>query len=217
MSNFRNANGFDKDLNYGTSGLGRFSVNVNNPTLENLLTKLADSTQIPEDDRDIKRAVSVIGKNVNGRGQSIWCLNENMALDMEGNEVNCEDYGLEWISHLTEGDGKFIAKREHSCVGEGPLTTKYFNVVSHFMADSLEEVCANNASLRVAVNEIFEEEMGLFYGSEVGEAKKVGGSTNMSNFMSQFYIASMGVVIANFAEVCCELLFLPFVTLFKNH
>ena len=76
LSSFRNVNGFEKDLNYGTSGLRCYSVNVNCPTLETLLTKLSDRIQVPEDDRDVKRAVSVIGKNLNGRGQPIWCLNE---------------------------------------------------------------------------------------------------------------------------------------------
>ena len=61
--------GFEKDLNYGTSTIRRYSINVNNATLENLLTNLADNTQIPTDERDIKRAVSVIGRNTNGRGQ----------------------------------------------------------------------------------------------------------------------------------------------------
>ena len=150
----------------------------------------------------VKRAVSVIGKNINGRGQAIWCLNENLALDGEGNVVNCEDYGLEWISHLTEGDGKFIAKRELACVGDGPLSTKYFHIVSHFLADTLDEVCANDTSTRVMVNEVFRNETDLFYGSEVREGRFLGVQKNRSNFLSQFYVSSMGVVIANFAEVC---------------
>ena len=203
LSSFRNVNGFEKDLNYGTSGLRRYSVNVNGPTLEQLLTKLSDKMQVPDDDRDVKRAVSVIGKNVNGRGQPIWCLNENLALDGEGNEVNCEDYGLEWISHLTEGDGKFIAKRELACVGQGPLSTRYFNILCHFLADTLEEVCANDTSTRVMVNEVFENDTHLFYGSEVSNGRIVGVNKNKTSFLSQFYVSSMGVVIANFAEVKC--------------
>ena len=95
MSSFRNVNGFEKDLNYGTSRIRRYSVNVNSPTLENLLTKLSDRIDVPDDNRDVKCAVSIIEKNQNGRGQAIWCLNENLALDREGNIVNCEDYGLE--------------------------------------------------------------------------------------------------------------------------
>ena len=113
-------NWFEKDLNYGTSGLRRYSVNVNGPTLEQLLTKLSDKMQVPDDDRDVKRAVSVIGKNVNGRGQPIWCLNENLALDGEGNEVNCEDYGLEWISHLTEGDESSLQRENWLALGRAP-------------------------------------------------------------------------------------------------
>lgn len=202
LSSFRNINGFEKDLNYGVGGLRRYSVNVNCPTLENLLTKLSDKIQVPEDDRDVKRAVSVIGRNINGRGQAIWCLNERLSLDGEGNIVNCEDYGLEWISHLTEGDGKNIAKRELACMGEGPLTTGYFNIVSNFLADTLEEVCANDTRTRVTVNEVFDNDTSLFYGSEAGEGKLVSAKKNRSNFVSQFYVASMGVVMANFCEVC---------------
>ena len=189
MSSFRNVNGFEKDLNYGTSRIRRYSVNVNSPTLENLLTKLSDRIDVPDDDRDVKRAVSIIGKNQNGRGQAIWCLNENLALDGEGNVVNCEDYGLEWISHLTEGDGKFIAKRELACRGEGPLSTNYFNILCNFLADTLEEVCANDTSTRVMVNEVFEKDTHLFFSSEVGEGRFLGVKKN-----KQFHVAVLRIL-----------------------
>lgn len=110
-------------------------------------------------------------------------------MDAEGNEVNCEDYGLEWISHLTEGDGKFITKRELACMGEGPLSTQYFNFVSRFLADSLDEVCANDTSMHIKVNEVFENETSLFYDSQVGEGKNLAINYNSENFLSQFYIA----------------------------
>ena len=201
MSSFRNVNGFERDLNYGTSGPRRYSVNVNIPTLKHLLTKLSDKIEVPQDDRDVKCAVSVIGKNFNGRGQAIWCLNENLALNGEGNIVNCEDYGLEWISHLTEGDGKFIAKRELACLCNGPLSTRYFDITSHFLADTLQEVCATDVGTHVLVNDVFDNETHLFYGREVGGGRYLEVSKNRSNFLSQFYVSSMGVVIANFAEV----------------
>ena len=201
LSNFKNVTGFDKDLNYGTSTIRRYSINVNNPTLETLLTKLADNTQIPRDERDVKRAVSVIGRNNNGRGQTVWCLNENLALDSEGNEVICEDYGLEWISHLTEGDGRFIAKRELACAGQGPLTTKYFNIACHFLADSLGEVCSNDVAQRVIVNEIFGEDTSLYYDGKHTVGVLPASKNNRAHFLSQLYVASMGVIIANFAEV----------------
>ena len=196
--------GFEKDLNYGTSTIRRYSINVNNATLENLLTNLADSTQIPTDERDIKRAVSVIGRNTNGRGQTVWCLNENLALDSEGNQVICKDYGLEWISHLTEGDGHFSAKRELACAGEGPLTTKYFNIACHFLSDSLAEACANDVGLRDAVNEIFGEETSLFYDGHFRGGQVSARNSNRPHFLSQLYVASMGMIIANFAEVRIE-------------
>lgn len=132
LSNFRNINGFDKDINHGVGGLRRFSLNVNNATLESLLTKLEDEAAIPDDDRDAKRAVSVIGRNINGRGELIWCLNASLALDREGNVVSCEDYGLEWVSHPTEGDGKFIAKNEMASVGEPQTSTRFFDAMCNF-------------------------------------------------------------------------------------
>ena len=196
--------GFEKDLNYGTSIIRRYSINVNNATLENLLTNLADNTQIPTDERDIKRAVSVIGRNTNGRGQTVWCLNENLALDSKGSQVICEDYGLEWISHLTEGDERFIAKRELACAGEGPLTTKYFNIACYFLSDSLAEACANDVGLRVTVNEIFGEETSLFYDGHFRGGLVSARNSNRPHFLSQLYVASMGMIIANFAEVRIE-------------
>lgn len=131
-------------------------------------------------------------------------MNKELALDVEGNEVICEDYGLQWNSRLTEDDGRFIAKRELACSGEGPLTTKYFDIACHFLADPLGEACANDVGLRRKVNEMYGEDTSLFYGSQVGEAKVIGINSNCPNFLSQFYVSSMGVIIANFAEVRIE-------------
>ena len=193
--------GFDKDLNYGTSTIRRYCINVNNATLESLLTNLADNTRIPTDERDVKRAISVIGRNTNGRGQTVWCLNENLTLDSEGNQVRCEDYGLEWISHLTEGDGRFIAKRDLACAGEGPLTTKYFHIACHFSADTLGEACANDPRLRVTVNEIFREDTSLYYDEQLREELVPARNSNRAHFLSQLYVVSIGLIIANFVEV----------------
>ena len=63
--------------------------------------------------------------------ERVRCLNENLTLDSGSNEVRREDYGLEWISHLTEGDRRFIAKRDLACAGEGLLMTKYFHSTLH--------------------------------------------------------------------------------------
>ena len=174
-------NGFEKDLNYGTSGLRRYSVNVNGPTLEQLLTKLSDKMQVPDD----RETCCLSNREKLKRKRPAHMVSDkNLALDGEGNEVNCEDYGLEWISHLTEGDGKFIAKRELACVGQGPLSTRYFNILCHFLADTLEEVCANDTSTRVMVNEVFENDTHLFYGSEVSNGRIVGVNKNKSNSLS---------------------------------
>ena len=88
-----------------------------------------------------------------------------------------------------------------ACLGEGSLSTNYFNILCNFLADTLEEVFANDTSTRVIVNEVFENDTHLFYSSQVAEGKFLGVKKNRSNFMSQFYVSSMGVVIANFAEV----------------
>ena len=53
LSSFRNVNGFEKDLNYATSGPRCYSVNANSPTLEDLLIKLSDKIQVPDDTRDV--------------------------------------------------------------------------------------------------------------------------------------------------------------------
>ena len=204
MSNFRNASGFDKDLNYGGGGLRRYSINVNNPTLETLLTKLSDNVQFPEDERDTKRTVLIVGKNTNGRGQSIWCLNENLAIDGDGNVVNCEDYGLEWISHLTEGDGRYIAKQEMACVGEGPLTTRYFDAVCHFLGNSLEDLCALDEFMGKMTNELFADQLALKFGLQGYKGTVLRNNRDRQNFLSQFYLAAMGVVIANYDEVSKE-------------
>ena len=108
---------------------------------------------------------------------------------------------LEWISHLTEGDGRFIAKRELACSGGGPLTTKYFYIACHFLSDSLAEACENDVGLRVAVNEILGEDTSLFYDGQFREGLVCGRNNNRAHFLSQLYVASMGLIIANFAEV----------------
>ena len=123
--------------------------------------------------------------------------NENFVFHLPFS-FNCEDYGLEWISHLTEGEGKFIAKRELACLCNVPLSSRYFDITSHFLADTLQEVCATDVGTRVLVNYVFDNETHLFYGREVGGGRYLEVSKNRSNFLSQFYVSSMGVVIANF-------------------
>lgn len=183
--------------------LCRYSLNINNATLESLLTNLPDEVSVPEDDRDMKRAVSVVGKNINSRGEAIWCLNRSLALDREGDVVNCEDYGLEWVSHLTDGDGKVIAKREMASVGERPTTTKYFDDMCHFLSKDLEDKCSLDPSMKVFVNELFEEDPTLGFGRQEYTGRPIcSASHDRENFLSQFYLASMGVVMANFDEVC---------------
>ena len=50
-------------------------------------------------------------------------------MDGEGIIVNCKDYGLEWISHLTEGDRKFIAKRGLTTAVSDEEVVKHFKEV----------------------------------------------------------------------------------------
>ena len=118
--------------------------------------------------------------------------------------VNCEDYGLEWISHLTEGDGRYIAKQEMACVGEGPLTTRYFDAVCHFLGNSLEDLCALDEFMGKMTNELFADQLALKFGLQGYKGTVLRNNRDRQNFLSQFYLAAMGVVIANYDEVSKE-------------
>ena len=73
LSSFRNANVFDKELNLGSAEVGRYSLSVNALTLDKLLTRLTEQVELPENEEEHLRAVSVVGKNVGIAGEPVWC------------------------------------------------------------------------------------------------------------------------------------------------
>ena len=99
------------------------------------------------------------------------------------------------------GRWKVYSKEGVGLAWGGPTKHEQFKILCNFLADTLEEVCTNDTSTRVMVNEVFENDTHLFYSSEVGEGRFLGVKKNRSNFTSQFYVSSMGVVIANFLDV----------------
>ena len=104
MSSFRNGIAFE--LNYGSSAMRRYSISVNNLTLDKLLTKLTEDVQIPEQDEEILKAVSVVGKNIGIGGEPVWCLNKDVTIDKDGCLTKAEDHRQIWVSHLTDiGNG----------------------------------------------------------------------------------------------------------------
>lgn len=189
---------------------------INNATLDKLLTKLSEDIEIPNDDREVLRAVSTVGKNESTTGESIWCLNKSLALDKYGALVSMEDFNLEWISHLTEGDGHYIAQQNLACkVEPAELTNVYYDVMCHFLAGTLEQNCANDGDMKRLVEEIFDDPS-IWYDSteprssfsldEESEAAATSSSSTQTgferiNFLCQFFLSSMGVIIGNYAEV----------------
>ena len=224
MSSFRNPNTFDRELNFGSTAVRRYSISVNANTLDKLLSRLTDEVHIPEQEEEILRAVSIVGRNTGIGGQPVWCLNRNLTVDKDGWAINSSDFGLEWVSHLTEpGNGGEIADESLAAKVDGELTTAYFDAMAHLMAGSLEKKAAEDTKLTMVVNELFGHDECLAYEEEaevVGDATpcitevdatenrnpvppKTMGSMELQrdNFLSQFYLASMGVIMANYHEV----------------
>ena len=71
MSSFRNPASFDKELNFGSSAMRRYSISVNALTLDKLLSRLTEDVHIPEQEEELLRAVSVVGKNRDRRAASL--------------------------------------------------------------------------------------------------------------------------------------------------
>lgn len=105
-----------------------------------------------------------------------------------------------------DGDGKFIAKREMASVGERSTTTKFFDAMCNFLSKNLEDKCSLDLSMKVFVNELFEDDPTLGFGRQEYTGRPMcSTSHDRENFLSQFYLASMGVVMANFDEVSTQL------------
>ena len=162
-------------------------------------------------------------------GQPVWCLNKNLSIGTDGWEIKASDFGLEWISHLAEPtNGGEIADETLAAKVEGELTTAYFDAMGHLLAGTLEKKAAEDDQLKMVVSELFGHDECLSFESEKEEinilplspemeiatedtlTEKVRSfELNRDNFLSQFYLASMGVVMANYKEVsyatfaCC--------------
>ena len=192
---------------------------INNTTLDKLLTKLSEDVEFPSDDREVLRAVSTVGKNDTTTGEPVWCLNKLVTLDKFGTLIDNADFNLEWVSHLTEGDGHNIAQENLACKVEPELTSAYFDAMCHFLAGTLQCQCTNDVDMKRLVEELFDDPT-LFYDSdesnsasssdEEGEATKMSSCSTQTgaerrNFLSQFFLSSMGVIIGNYSEVKCYL------------
>ena len=224
MSSFRNPNTFDRELNYGSTAVRRYSISVNANTLDKLLSRLTDEVHVPEQEEEILRAVSTVGRNTGIGGQPVWCLNRNLSVNKDGWATNSSEFGLEWISHLTEpGNGGQIADESLAAKVDGELTTTYFDAMAHLMAGSLEKNASEDTKLMMVVSELFGHDECLTFADDVQEVEnekllladgdamefrnpvpdEIDRSLEMQreNFLSQFYLASMGVIMANYHEV----------------
>jgi hypothetical protein len=206
MTSFRNISQFVKELDYNNNNdnnLRKYSIQVNNVTLDKLLTGLVDEIDLPDDD-DILKAVYTVGKNSNSHGQSVWVLNNEVAIDKNGQLVKLNDFGFEWLGNLTEGDGVNIARDADSCTIHTPLSTESFDIMCHFLAGSLPYKCRKNALFGTKVNLV--RGPGLKFSLDnVDEGVELELSHDRSNFLSQFFLASQAIIFANFPEVSFQL------------
>lgn len=218
LSSFRNPTAFDKELNFGADTVRRYSISVNALTLDKLLTRLTEEVTIPEQDEEVPRAVSLVGRNTGIGGEPVWCLNRELTIGRSGYAIDACDYGLQWVSHLTEsGNGGEIADQSLAAKVEGELTTVYFDAITHFLAGSLEKKIAEDVRLRLAVSELFGHDECLCFENKYlsedpvplpaadnitkDDMKITNVELERDNFLSQFYLASMGVIMANYQEV----------------
>ena len=224
MSSFRNPKDFDKELNFGSSGVRRYSISVNALTLDKLLSRLTEEVHIPDQEEEILRAVSIVGKNKGIGGEPVWCLNKNLSIDKNGWAIKASDFGLEWIGHLTEaGSGLEIADETYAANVEGEMTTAYFDAMAHLLAGSLQKKAAEDQQLKMVVSELFSQDECLCLETEIDDIEMAtpylgteastedtnplqnqGGRSielHRDNFLLQFYMASMGIIMANYQEV----------------
>ena len=132
LSSFGKLNEFLKEVNHNSPALKNFMTQMSNSRLDKLLTKLSDQLSIA-DECAIHQAVRIVGKNYNQTGVPVWVLNQNVAIDAEGELVEPNDFGLVWLSHMMNGDGINMAKEEYSCDIKLPLGTETFNIMCHFL------------------------------------------------------------------------------------
>ena len=122
-------------------------MQMSNSRLDKLLTELSDQLPVA-DESEIHQAVRIVGENHNRAGVPVWVLNQDVAVDAEGELVDPKDFGLVWLSHMTNGDGINMAKEEYSCNIKLPLGTETFDVMCHFLNGSLEVAASRNPEMR---------------------------------------------------------------------
>lgn len=143
---------FLKQLNYKAPALKKFTLQINNNDLEKLLTNLADS--LTTDVSDILLAASVVGKNFNRKGDPLWVLNDNVAVDRAGQIVTPEEHGLTWLGNLIEDD-TIVAEDGHKCTITTPLSTVHFDILCHFLGGSLKARFWDSMTVQEAIEEMF--------------------------------------------------------------
>ena len=104
---------------------------------------------------------------------------------------------------------------------KGEITNAYFDAMSHFLGGSLEENAKTNPRLNSVVSELFGHDPSLAFesewdGEEEPNSPEIGcpgkqmesdgdhqitNKFNKENFLSQFFLASTGVIMANYQEV----------------
>lgn len=175
--------------------------------------------QIPEQDDEVLRAVKIVGKNTGIGGEPVWCLNRNLSIGRDGYEVEASHHGLEWLSHLTDCvKGGEIADESLAAEVEGELTTIYFDAMMHFLAGTLEREMEEDTHLKLVVSELFGHDQCLCFDSDkddlmlqepsspvipvpADDISQQCSDLQRENFLSQFILASMGCVMANYQEV----------------
>jgi len=161
-----------------------------------LLAELEASVEIPDLD-DIPRAGYVVGKNSNPqRNTVIWAMNKDVFIAGNGNLVKPEDYGFTWISHLVKDPGSGIAHEARKASVQLPLTTKYFDVMCHFLSGSIKQAMNDNPSLSTTREEVFHGT-----GLDIEKLK----DQESGNFLPTFFTLSMSVIISHYDVVCINL------------
>ena len=173
-----------------------YSAQLTTNQLEALLAELEASVEIPDLD-DIPRAAYVVGKNSNlQRNTVIWAMNKDVFINGNGNLVKPEDYGFTWISHLVKDPGSGIAHEARKASVQLPLTTKYFDIMCHFLSGSIKQAMSDDPSLSTTTEEVFHGT-----GLDIEKLK----DQESGNFLPTFFTLSMSVIISHYDVVCINL------------
>ncbi|CAB4029259.1 Hypothetical predicted protein [Paramuricea clavata] len=204
ITSFTKLSEFTKELNYNSPALKNYMIELTNSRLNKLLTELSDRVT-GTDESEIPQAVRIIGKNYNRAEVPIWVLNEDVAIDAEGQLVDPKDFRLVWLGQLTNGDGVHVAKHEHACNIKLPLGFESFDIMCHFLNGSLGTYISGNQDIRDAVNTMLPTSLQYTarnYEEENADGTIIteSGENSRSNFLSQFFIISSAAIVSNFAE-----------------